>query len=158
MTCLRGFAACTLVLAGMMFSVSDVMGADDFMILRYRDGFTQRVKLERESESIRQIEFAEGRRRPDRDDRRGSYIRVIAATYGANCRARYGNVTDHLAEICNGKAECEYVIDFRVIGDPAPGCAKDYSAEWECGDDERGSVSARAEASGTGIVLRCPVR
>jgi hypothetical protein len=160
MTCLRGFAVCTLALAALMFSVSEVMGAGDLMVLRYTDGFTQRIKLERPSESIRQIEFLEGKRVFGRDDRGGGHIIVIAATYGRNCGAPYGNVTNHLAEICDGKATCEYVIDFRVIGDPAAGCAKDYFAEWQCGHDpERRTISARPEAGGgTRIVLRCPVR
>ena len=162
MTCLRGFVGCTLVLAALVFSVSEVMGADEFMVLRYSDGSTQRIRirLERPSESIRQIEFLEGRRVFGPDDRRGGHIKVIAATYGTNCGAPYGNVTNHLAEICDGKATCEYVIDFRVIGDPAGGCAKDYFAEWECGrDPERGTISVGPEAgTGTRIVLRCPVR
>jgi hypothetical protein len=94
-----------------------------------------------------------------RDDRRGGHIKVIAATYGRNCGARYGNVTNHLAEICDGKATCEYVIDFGVLGDPARGCAKDYFAEWECGrDPQRGVMRVGPEATGAGIVLRCPVR
>jgi len=90
----------------------------------------------------------------------GGHIKVMAATYGRNCGAPYGNVTNHLAEICDGKATCEYVIDFRVIGDPAGGCSKDYFAEWQCGrDPERGTMSASPEAGmGTRIVLRCPVR
>jgi hypothetical protein len=161
MTCLRAFVACTLVLADMMFSVSDVMGADDFMILRYADGSTQRIKLDRPSESIRQIEFVEGRRVSGHDDWRGGAIRITAATYGGNCGAPLGNVTNNLAEVCDGRATCEYVIDFRVLGDPAPGCSKDYRAEWECGgrDPERRVVSAGPEAGGgTRIVLRCPAR
>jgi hypothetical protein len=207
MTCLRGFLACTLVLVALMFSVSEVMGADDFMVLRYGDGSTQRIKLERESEFIRQIEFLEGRRehgRDDRkgghiaddfmvlrygdgstqriklereskfirqieflegrreqgrDDRRGDRIKVIAATYGGNCGASFGNVTNHLAETCDGYGTCEYVINSRVIGDPAPGCAKDYYAEWQCGNDpEKGVIRADREATGTRIMLRCPVR
>ena len=91
---------------------------------------------------------------------RGDHIRVIAATYGRNCRVPYGNVTNHLAEICDGKPVCEYFIDYRVIGDPAPGCSKDYFAEWECGrDPHRGVVSIPPEAGmGTRIVLRCPAR
>ena len=101
----------------------------------------------------------EGKRGFGRDDRRGGYIRVISATYGGNCGAPYGNVTNHLAEICDGMATCHYVIDFRVIGDPAGACRKDYLAEWECGrDPERGRVGAGPEATGTGIVLRCPVK
>ena len=161
MTCLRGFVACIMVLAALVFSVSEVMGADDFMVLRYTDGSTQRIRLERPSESIRQIEFLEGTRVFGRDDRGGGQIKVIAATYGRNCGAPYGNVTNHLAEICDGKATCEYLIDFRVIGDPAPNCAKDYFAEWECGrDPERGTISASAAGTGMGtrIVLRCPAR
>jgi len=160
MICLRGFMACALVLAGMMLSASNVMGANDFMVLRYEDGSTQRIKLERESESIRQIEFLEGKRGPDREDWRGGRIKVIGATYGRNCGAPYGNVTNNLAEVCDGRATCEYVIDFRVLGDPTPNCLKDYYAEWQCGNDrERGVVSAGPEAGGgTRIVLRCPVR
>jgi hypothetical protein len=90
----------------------------------------------------------------------GGHIKVIAATYGRNCGAPYGNVTYHLAEICDGKARCEYLIDFRVIGDPAGNCAKDYFAEWECGrGPERGTTYAGPEAGfGTRILLRCPVR
>jgi hypothetical protein len=89
----------------------------------------------------------------------GGHIRVIAATYGRDCGVPYGNVTNHLAEICDGRARCEYIIDFRVIGDPAPNCAKDYFAQWACGrDPERGTISVRPEATGTRILLRCPVR
>ncbi len=69
MTCLRGFVVCTLVMVALVFSVSEVLGADDYMVLRYADGSTQRIKLERPSESIRQIEFLEGRRALGRDDR-----------------------------------------------------------------------------------------
>jgi hypothetical protein len=143
-----------------MFSVPEAIGADDVMVLRYSDGSTQRIKLERPSESIRQIEFLEGKRVSGRDDRGGDRIKVIAGTYGKNCRAPYGNATNHLAEICEGKATCEYVIDVTVLGDPAVGCAKDYFAEWQCGrDPERRTTSARPEAGGgTRIMLRCPSR
>ena len=160
MACLRGYAACALVLAALMFSASEVMGADDVMVLRYDDGYTQRIKLDRPSESIRQIEFLEGKRGLGRDDRGGSNIKVIAATYGGNCGAPYGNATHHLAESCDGKTACEYVIDFKVLGDPAPGCAKDYFAEWQCGrDPEKRTIGARHEAGGgTRILLRCPVK
>ena len=160
MNFLRRSVTCALVLAALMFSVSEVMGADDVMVLRYDDGYTQRIKLDRPSESIRQIEFLEGKRDLGRDDRGVGHIKVIAATYGGNCGAPYGNVTRHLAESCDGKAACEYVVDFRTLGDPAPGCAKDYFAEWQCGrDPERRTIGARHEAGGgTRILLRCPVR
>jgi len=134
------------------------MGADDIMVLRYFDGYTQRIKLDRPSESIRQIEFLEGKRVSGRDDRGEGYIKVIAATYGRNCGAHNGNVTRHLAENCDGRAMCEYVVDFKVLGDPAPGCSKDYVAEWQCGrDPERRTLSARPEAGGgTRLLLRGP--
>ncbi len=206
MTCLRSYVTCSLVLLGMMFFVSNAMGADDVMVLRYDDGATQRVKLEREFESIRQIEFLEGRGERDRKDwrrhsaddvmvlryddgatqrikleresesirqieflegrgerdRQGwrdNRIRVIGATYGANCGAPPGNATNDVAQMCDGQTTCEYVIDIGVLGDPTPGCPKNYSVEWQCGrDPQRGQIAPGQEASGTRIVLRCPVR
>jgi hypothetical protein len=65
----------------------------------------------------------------------GPGIQVIAGTYGANCRAPYGNKTQHLAASCNGRAACSYTIDYQVIGDPAVGCSKDYVAEYRCGSN-----------------------
>lgn len=160
MTFLRGFAVCTLILTALASSAPEVMGADDTMILRYNDGHTQKIKLDRPSESIRQIEFLEGKRGPGRVDRGGDHIRVIGATYGGNCGSPNGNATQHLAEICNGRETCEYVIDYRVLGDPVPGCAKDYYAEWQCGHDpDEYRVGVRPEAGGgTRIMLRCPGR
>ncbi|MBM4271185.1 MAG: hypothetical protein FJ139_03365 [Deltaproteobacteria bacterium] len=157
---LRRSMACVLILAALVFSASDAIGADDVMVLRYDDGYTQRIKLDRPSESIRQIEFLEGRRGQGRDDRGPGHIKVISATYGGNCGAPRGNVTRHLAESFDGKTACEYVIDFRTLGDPAPGCAKDYFAEWQCGRvPERRSIGARHEAGGgTRVLLRCPVK
>jgi hypothetical protein len=136
------------------------MGADDIMVLRYADGSIQRIKLDKPSDSIRQIEFLEGGRMSGRDDWRGDRIKVVAATYGGNCGAGYGNVTTQIAEICDGEAACEFVIDVRVLGDPAPNCRKDYSAEWQCGrDPQRGYARVDPEAGlGSKIVLRCPVK
>ena len=160
MTCLRGFVGCALVLAVLVFFVSEVMGADDVMVLRYADGSIQRIKLDRPSESIRQIEFLERGRMSDRDEWRGDRIKVIAATYGYNCGAPYKNVTDHLAKTCDGVAVCMYVIDYRVIGDPAPNCKKDYTVEWQCGPDPEKHVLIVPPGAGFGDVLelRCPVK
>lgn len=65
----------------------------------------------------------------------GVGLQVVAGTYGGNCGQGRGNVTTYLANACNGKANCVYTIDYTAIGDPAVGCAKDYVAEWRCGDD-----------------------
>jgi hypothetical protein len=183
MTYLKRFATFALVLASLMFPVANVMGADDAMVVRYKDGSTQKIRiyLQKPSRAIMQIEFQEGRsvfvhddRKSDRDDQwgdhndqwgkrddqPGNHIKVISATYGKNCGAPYGNVTNYLAEACDGKARCEYVIDYRVIGDPAAGCAKDYFAEYQCGrDHRRQTVKALPEAGvGKRIGLKCPVR
>lgn len=59
-------------------------------------------------------------------------ISIEAATYGGNCGAVSGNVTASLARLCNGNMTCSYVIDHRVIGDPAPGCGKGFSLRYRC--------------------------
>ena len=87
-----------------------------------------------------------------------SRISVVAGSYGQNCGSPHGNVTGHLASECNGRGKCDYIIDYKVIGDPATGCAKDYRAEWKCGDKPMvQSTSASREAGfGTKITLSCP--
>lgn len=86
-----------------------------------------------------------------------SGIHVLGATYGANCGAAKDNVSSHLAGACEGHRHCTYIILISRIGDPAIGCAKDYSAEYVCnGSSERKTVSAAAEAgNGTRVVLDC---
>jgi hypothetical protein len=84
-------------------------------------------------------------------------IRVLGAIYGRNCRAQTGgNVINDLVRQCQGRDYCVYRIDYRQIGDPTPGCAKDYHARYICrdGDAER-YASASPEASGQSIVLDC---
>jgi hypothetical protein len=66
-----------------------------------------------------------------------SGIRVVDATYGENCRVVPGNATEFVADACDGKSWCDYVVDVRAIGDPAFGCAKDFVAEWQCPGEER---------------------
>jgi hypothetical protein len=80
-------------------------------------------------------------------------IHIIAATYGGNCRAPRGNVTGHLASSCEGRTACSYRIDYRVIGDPARGCSKDYIVEWSCGGVLQRNATAPAEAGGGKQVL-----
>ncbi len=85
-------------------------------------------------------------------------IRIVAGTYGASCGQPRGNVTRHLAEMCNGSKQCAYRIHHLVIGDPAFGCRKDYIAEWTCaGSSQRHRAYASPEA-GFGSILRigCP--
>jgi hypothetical protein len=83
-------------------------------------------------------------------------ITVKAATYGASCKQGTGNVTKFLQDACNGHDRCDYAVRYQTIGDPAPGCAKDFSVEWSCSDGTGGSASAPAEAGfGSKVTLQC---
>jgi hypothetical protein len=90
-------------------------------------------------------------------ERANQSIQVVSGTYGANCGQGESNKTEHLAAACNGKPQCSYEINYRVIGDPAPGCAKNYIAKWRCGSDPRvRSAEVRPEAGrGSTVVLSC---
>ena len=75
-----------------------------------------------------------------------------------NCRAAHGNATPHLRQTCDGRGDCAYRIDYKVIGDPMYGCRKDYLAEWTCGADPRIHQAASPPEAGFGSVvsLSCP--
>lgn len=64
-------------------------------------------------------------------------IRVISATYGANCHAKQGNATSALSSVCNGKNDCDYVVDVMALGDAAPGCGKNFVVSYQCMPDRR---------------------
>jgi hypothetical protein len=64
-----------------------------------------------------------------------SGLRVRSATYGASCGAPLGNATDDLAKSCNGRADCDYVVDVERLRDPAPGCGKNFQVEYSCAPD-----------------------
>ncbi|HZS40455.1 MAG TPA: hypothetical protein VFF06_26665, partial [Polyangia bacterium] len=94
---------------------------------------------------------------PPTGSRFNSGITVLAATYGANLGLPRGNVTRALADACNNRRECEYRVDFHVLGDPAYGRQKNFVAEWQCGNSpEVRRAEAAAEAGfGSTIQLRC---
>jgi hypothetical protein len=90
-------------------------------------------------------------------------IRVVDATYGLNCQGKIpslkpGNATQSVTQTCGGKVgTCAYTVTTNTLGDPAPGCAKDFIAKWQCGaaSDPR-QVQASAEANGKNVDLTCP--
>lgn len=86
-----------------------------------------------------------------------SVIHVTAATYGgATCHQPTGNVTRFLSQACDGKKMCDYVVQYQAIGDPAPGCAKDFTVQWTCSAGPGGSTGAPAEAGlGSHVALQC---
>ena len=106
-----------------------------------------------------QQEQQQQQRAPDQNRTYGGSvsIRVLGAAYGRNCAGNVStNVTDDLARQCQGRDYCVYRIDARQIGDPRPGCAKEYQARYMCrdGGNER-YASANPEASGQSVVLDC---
>lgn len=62
-------------------------------------------------------------------------IMVTGATYGRSCGVPPGNATNQVRTVCDGQSECSYVVDVANLGDPAPGCGKDFSVEFICGSD-----------------------
>ena len=62
-------------------------------------------------------------------------ISIVAGTYGGNCGVAYGNRTEHLAKMCSGLSQCEYIINEEIIGDLDAGCKKNFEVEWRCGRD-----------------------
>ncbi len=86
-------------------------------------------------------------------------IKVLRGAYGMNCRATKPDVTAHLAAACNGKSACTYTVDHNVIGDTAPGCAKDYVVDYVCAGTAGKPIVQRAgippEASGKTVQLNC---
>ncbi|MPZ29666.1 MAG: hypothetical protein GEV13_01485 [Rhodospirillales bacterium] len=106
-----------------------------------------------------QIGPQQDQRNPDQNRYYGgaASIRVLGAVYGRNCVGQTNtNVTNDLARQCQGRDYCVYRIDHRQLGDPRPGCAKDYQARYLCrdGGNER-YASASPEASGQSVVLDC---
>lgn len=85
-------------------------------------------------------------------------IRIEFATYGANCGVAKGNVTAHIAKQCNGKSRCRYVVNHKIIGDPAYGCAKIYTVRYRCGNNPRvfdRSLPAEAGWGDKAVLLEC---
>jgi hypothetical protein len=83
-------------------------------------------------------------------------IRVLSASYGANCRrVSPGNATMAVQDACRGKLECSYAVDVTKMGDPAGGCKKEFSVDYQCPSGKRFSTRIAAEANGATASLRC---
>jgi hypothetical protein len=83
-------------------------------------------------------------------------IHVVAVSYGQNCRVAGESTTAYLRQNCEGQPSCAYRTDDAGADIPASGCARDYVAEWRCGDDPSVHRATPAPAAGYGIVeLRC---
>ena len=62
-------------------------------------------------------------------------IHVSSASWAENCGAPKGNATQWVKSACAGRRECNFVFDWRLLGNPAPTCNKQFSIEWTCSAD-----------------------
>ena len=103
-------------------------------------------------------------------DPNANVIHVVDATYGLACKdfapvsgrpnlVKAGNVTAALTSACDkAKTTCLFAVDAVQLGDPAPGCGKDFTVNWRCGNDPKvHQFYLPPEASGRSAVLSCPV-
>jgi hypothetical protein len=96
-------------------------------------------------------------------------IRILTASYGANCDgANLDNQLEAAAVHCDGKPHCSLALPLKSelkgeLPDPAPNCAKGAAVRYCCqcgtgGDGEPpviASADLEAEASGQSAVLSC---
>jgi hypothetical protein len=86
-------------------------------------------------------------------------VKIVSATYGGSCGAKAGNATADVLKYCRGRLACVYVVDVNRLGDPARGCAKDFTLDYACPDDQRQhTLKIPGEAGFRKLVnLVCPV-
>ena len=83
-------------------------------------------------------------------------ITVDSATYGGNCSAPIGNVTNKVAGEninCNWKGNCSIPISNNTFGDPAKGCSKAFDIAYRCGGNSYSRNLTPAE--GQTMILDC---
>ncbi|MDD9304267.1 MAG: hypothetical protein HUK40_18735 [Desulfobacter sp.] len=59
---------------------------------------------------------------------------------------------------CDGKQSCHYVVNYKVIGDPARGCQKTYRVRYKCGNStqvKEKRLSPEAEWDNKKVILDC---
>jgi len=84
-------------------------------------------------------------------------LAILVASYGDNCGAPVGNATNALSAACDGRASCAYSVDYHVLGDPVPGCAKRFEVTYTCGTSgARSAVLAPEAGFGSLLWLTCP--
>jgi hypothetical protein len=94
----------------------------------------------------------------ERSNHPPSRITVEEATYGSNCGRRVGrgNVTPFFSKACDGRSSCDVTISVDQLGDPAPGCGKDFSIRFLCDNQQPSrSQNLKGEANGSMLHLHC---
>lgn len=83
----------------------------------------------------------------------------ITATYGGNCSAPVGNVTNQVVTIINNSDTnsntgiATIPVSNQTFGDPSPGCAKSFDIAYQCGNVSKTQHIAKAE--GQNVLLNC---
>jgi len=85
-------------------------------------------------------------------------IRILSATYGGNCGARIGNATHDVETACATKESCDYTVDVKKLGDPAPRCAKSFFVKYQCGGETAARSAGAPPEAGLGRSLRLSCR
>jgi hypothetical protein len=85
-------------------------------------------------------------------------IRILSATYGKNCGARIGNVTEAIEKACGAEKSCDYTVDVNKLGDPVQGCDKSFFVKYQCGGGTSTCLAGLPSQPGYGRVihLACP--
>ncbi len=102
------------------------------------------------------------------EDPNANRIHVTEATYGNSCKdfvppgghanlVKPGNATAAVSGDCeNKKASCTFTVDAAQLGDPAPGCGKDFTVSWRCGADQAAHQAyLSAEANNRSAFVSC---
>ena len=80
-------------------------------------------------------------------------LTVQSATYGGNCNAPIGNVTDKVSKMgCNWVESCSIPISVSNFGDPVPGCVKNFDVAYSCGSTPF-SKHLDGEANGQTMIM-----
>ena len=85
-------------------------------------------------------------------------IKIEEATYGANCGkgVKLGNATLPVAKSCDGRVSCNFLVSVEELGDPAPGCGKDFSVRFTCNQQQPGRTPyVKGEANRSTIRVNC---
>lgn len=86
-------------------------------------------------------------------------INVLTAWYGQSCNTQHGNVSAHVKSRCDGKMSCGYTVSADLLGDPAPGCSKNFVVLYACqGQTELRLAQLAAEAHGRALTFGCEAR
>ena len=92
------------------------------------------------------------------------HIKIQSAHYGDNCALTkkvdttplQAGWADKVRAKCDALATCDYAVSNQTLGDPTPGCGKDFKVTYTCGENPTVVTAfVPAEASGKTAHLSC---